>query len=111
MAPSDRPLRVISLGAGVQSTVVYLLACDGQLGPVDAAIFADTGWEPRAVYDHLGRLEDHGGAAIPIHRVSGGDLRDTDSSRAFADVPFYLFGRKGSPGMARRQCTGKLKIG
>ena len=34
-------LRVISLGAGVQSSTVYLLALAGELGKVDAAIFAD----------------------------------------------------------------------
>jgi 3'-phosphoadenosine 5'-phosphosulfate sulfotransferase (PAPS reductase)/FAD synthetase len=41
-------VRVISLGAGVQSTTVLLLAHRGELpgGPVDYAIFADTGWEP-----------------------------------------------------------------
>jgi hypothetical protein len=111
MTAADRPLRVISLGAGVQSTALYLLACDGQLGPIDVAIFADTGWEPRAVYDHLDHLEEFGGETIPIRRVRGGNLRDTESRRDFADVPYFLFGRKGTPGMARRQCTGKLKIG
>jgi hypothetical protein len=45
--------RVLSLGAGVQSTTPPVLAADGQLPRLDAAVFADTGWEPRAVYDHL----------------------------------------------------------
>jgi hypothetical protein len=92
---------VISLGAGVQSTALYLLACDGQLGPVDTAIFADTGWEPGAVYDHLARLEDFGNEKIPIRRVGGGNLRDTQSGRDFADVPYFLFGRKGRPKASR----------
>ena len=42
-------LRILSLGAGVQSTVLALMACDGTLPGLDAAIFADTGWEPPAV--------------------------------------------------------------
>jgi 3'-phosphoadenosine 5'-phosphosulfate sulfotransferase (PAPS reductase)/FAD synthetase len=48
-------MRVISLGAGVQSTTLLLLAHRGELpgGPVDYAIFADTGWEPAGVYRHL----------------------------------------------------------
>ena len=47
-------LRVLSLGAGVQSTTLALLAVRGEIGPMpDCAIFADTGWEPRAVYEHL----------------------------------------------------------
>ena len=43
-------LRLLSLGAGVQSTTLLLLAAEGRLPTPDAAIFADTGWEPAAVY-------------------------------------------------------------
>jgi len=50
-------LRVLSLGAGVQSTSLLLLTAEGRLPALDAAIFADTGWEPRGVYEHLDRLE------------------------------------------------------
>lgn len=50
-------LKVLSLGAGVQSTCLLLMAAEGHLPGLDAAIFADTGWEPRAVYDHLDRIE------------------------------------------------------
>lgn len=39
-------LRVLSLGAGVQSTTLALLAAHGEIGPMpDCAIFADTRWE------------------------------------------------------------------
>ncbi|HEX4732488.1 MAG TPA: hypothetical protein VH299_14555 [Solirubrobacterales bacterium] len=110
-APEPPALRAISLGAGVQSTALYLMACEGDLGKVDAAIFADTGWEPAAVYRHLDRLADYGGDQIPIFRVSAGNIRDTDQGRSYLDIPYFLSGRKGSPGMSRRQCTGKLKIG
>lgn len=44
--PAPR-LRVLSLGAGVQSTTLALMAAHGEIGPMpDCAIFADTGWEP-----------------------------------------------------------------
>ena len=47
-------LRVLSLGAGVQSTTLALMAAHGEIVPMPAcAIFADTGWEPNSVYDHL----------------------------------------------------------
>jgi hypothetical protein len=47
-------LRVISLGAGVQSTTMALMAAHGELTPTpDFAVFADTGNEPAAVYEHL----------------------------------------------------------
>lgn len=51
---SDVKLRCLSLGTGVQSTTMALMAARGALTPMpDCAIFADTGWEPEAVYDHL----------------------------------------------------------
>ena len=55
-SPADTA-HVISLGAGVQSTTLYLMASQGLITPTPvAAIFADTGWEPPAVYAHLSRL-------------------------------------------------------
>ena len=65
---------VISLGAGVQSTVLYLLAAEGKITPEPAgAVFADTGWEPPYVYEHLDWLESLD-TGIPIYRVQAGDL-------------------------------------
>ncbi|ETA02416.1 hypothetical protein CcI156_10935 [Frankia sp. CcI156] len=52
---SEPTIRVLSLGAGIQSTTLALLAVEAALPRPDAAIFADTGWEPRAVYEHLDR--------------------------------------------------------
>lgn len=46
-------LTVLSLGAGVQSTTLALMAAVDQLPRPDCAIFADTGDEPRATYEHL----------------------------------------------------------
>ena len=57
-ALEDASLRVISLGAGVQSTALALIAAHGEIGPMpDCAIFADTQWEPQIIYDHLNWLE------------------------------------------------------
>lgn len=101
------PLRVLSLGAGVQSTTLLLMAEAEGWAP-DAAIFADTGWEPQAVYDHLARLETT--ARTPIHRVTGGNLRvDLVSKVRFAAPP--LFVRVGSRArMLHRQCTRDYKV-
>jgi hypothetical protein len=106
-----RMIRVLSLGAGVQSTATLLLAEAGRIEPFDAAIFADTGWEPRAVYDHLAMLERT--VKTPIIRVSGGNIRDTTipfGSGGALDAPFFLVNQRGGKGMARRQCTTKLKV-
>lgn len=73
---ADIRLRVLSLGAGVQSTTLALMAAHGEVGPMpDCAIFADTGWEPQAVYDHLAWLRLPNVLPFPVHIVSAGDLR------------------------------------
>ena len=64
--PSPPTLRLLSLGAGVQSTTLLLMSLCGELPKLDAAIFADTGWEPARVYEHLERITaeaERGGGA------------------------------------------------
>jgi 3'-phosphoadenosine 5'-phosphosulfate sulfotransferase (PAPS reductase)/FAD synthetase len=94
-------LRVLSLGAGVQSTTLLLLSAQRHLPRLDAAIFADTGWEPRAVYEHLDRIDREIAqpAGIPILRVSCGNIRDDalDPRRRFASMPLFVLNRDGSP--------------
>jgi hypothetical protein len=69
-------LNILSLGAGVQSSTVLLMSCRGVLPKLDAAIFADTGWEPEAVYEWLEVLKrEMGNAGIPYYQVSKGDIR------------------------------------
>ena len=80
----------------------------------DAAIFADTGWEPEYVYLHLAWLEEQ--LDFPVIRVSSGDIRTnlrkglTASGHRFVDVPFYLVDEDGKKGMLQRQCTNHYKI-
>ena len=103
-------MRVLSLGAGVQSSTLALMASCGEIEPPDCAIFADTGWEPKAVYAWLDWLEKQ--LTYPLHRVSVGNLRrdllaaSNSTGQRFAAVPFYT----GSGGMGRRQCTREYKI-
>jgi len=106
-----RDLRVLSLGAGVQSSTVLLMMGSGEIEPADVAIFADTGWEPAAVYEWLEFLE--GITPIEIVKVSGGDIRSDalDPSKRFASMPLYIKNPDGSPGISRRQCTNEYKIG
>lgn len=116
-----QPLKVLSLGAGVQSTTVLLMSCRGVLPKLDAAVFADTQWEPDEVYEHLEWLTDQAAkAGIPVHRVSNGNLRQhtlegfVRGSRAegerYASLPLYVLNPNGSHGMIRRQCTREYKI-
>ena len=66
-------LKVLSLGAGVQSTTLALMVEKGELPMVDAAIFADTGAEPQAVYDHLTWLKEQ--LSYPVHVVQWRNLK------------------------------------
>jgi hypothetical protein len=99
--PSVKPLRVLSLGAGVQSSTVMLLAARGDIPPYNLIIFADTGDEPADVYDHLARLDP---MERNVVRVSAGRLSDTVNA-SFMPVPLYQRG-----GMGRRQCTYQYKL-
>lgn len=106
-------LQLLSLGAGVQSTVLALMATAGSLPGLDGAIFADTGWEPRRVYVHLDRLAGVLEAAnIPLYRVSKGNLRADaiDPKHRYASVPYFVRNPDGSEGMGRRQCTSEYKL-
>ena len=114
-------LRVLSLGAGVQSSTVLLMSCVGELPKLDAAIFADTGWEPEAVYRHLTWLEDVAkGHGIPVHRVSAGNIKEdalrsqvrgkAEEGQRWASMPYRTVGPNGEIGMIKRQCTTEYKI-
>jgi len=114
---TDPTLRILSLGAGVQSSVLALLASRGELGDVpNAAVFADTKWEQPAVYEHLDWLETQ--LSFPIYRVTAGNIldhigiaTDPEAQEHFASIPWYVAGAaRDSVGMGRRQCTREFKI-
>jgi hypothetical protein len=116
-------MHVLSLGAGVQSTTMALMAAHGEITPMpDCAIFADTGAEPRAVYEHLDWLCS-GVLPFPVHKVSGGsileDLRrgfsTVGSQGRFVSAPFFIKRMKPNGAsyelaLGRRQCTRHYKV-
>jgi len=110
------PLRVLSLGAGVQSTTLALLAAHGEIEPPDCAIFSDTQWEPAAVYKHLAWLMEPGRLPFPVHIVTAGDIRDgilarrSARSGRFAAIPWHIVNPDGSLGMGRRECSAEYKL-
>lgn len=106
-------LQVLSLGAGVQSTTLALLVAEGRLPQVDAAIFADTQWEPAEVMAHLDRLEPILAAVgVPLYRVTVGDLRSDalNPDHRYCSVPYFVRNPDGTEGMGRRQCTSEYKL-
>lgn len=108
-------LRILNLGAGVQSTTLYLWAIDGQL-VIDRAIFADTGDEPRAVYDHLEFLRSLNGPPIDEVRNSKASLGENlksgmpEQNGRYIGIPTYLMSDDDQAGLGGRQCTSEFKI-
>jgi hypothetical protein len=106
---------VLSLGAGVQSTALYLMFLRGEMpATLDAAIFADTQEEPGAVYRHLDWLKSLNGP--PILVGSAGKLGDdlmhgrNSTGQRFASIPCFTTPDGGKTvGQTRRQCSKEYK--
>ncbi len=107
------PLHILSLGAGVQSSTLALMASAGEVTPMPgAAIFADTRAEPAAVYEWLDWLTPR--LAFPVYRVCNGAGLSTNVRRPLRHgykvaVPAYTESEAGN-GQIRRQCTHEFKI-
>ena len=107
-------LRVLSLGAGVQSSTLSLMIEKGLIPKVDCGIFADTMGEPKLVYSHLEWLEKQ--LYFPIYRVKKGDLKQNmidaiDGKSTFLKVPLHTKNEHtGKKGLLYRHCTTDYKI-
>ena len=110
----EKTLTVISLGAGVQSSVMAIMAAKGDFPKPDCAIFADTGYEPKAVYRYLEFLKKI--LPYPVYVVSKGNIKkdmldSIDNGTRFPTAPFFTQAEiTGKKGMLRRQCTADYKI-
>lgn len=81
------PLKILNLGAGVQSTTVLRMSISGELPKLDHAIFADTGWEPKEVYKHLEKLKKEcKKAKIQFHVVTCGRSIYDDAFNSYGTV-------------------------
>ena len=124
-AAEGAKLRCLSVGAGVQSTTLALMAAHGVVGPLpDAMIFADTQAESAATMDHLHWLESEvarlTNGRMEAHRVSAGSITETIERRSRNDLPKRRDGEPGrfvsapfftaNGGMGRRQCTREYKV-
>lgn len=122
-----REVHILNLGAGVQSTALYLLFHRGEIPTrLDAAIFADTGEEPAGVYRHLEWLKSLGGTEIIIRKkidrhgvehALGDDLVAgmNSTGQRFAGIPAFTRPKEwdGDPrevGITRRQCSKEYKV-
>jgi len=109
-------LRILSLGAGVQSSTLLMKIYNGEIAPVDAAIFADTGNEPKEVYEWFEFLKEKVSHKIPIiivnnDRNTGDITKDILSpSGFFASIPVFVKNSNGKQGLTLRTCTDRYKI-
>lgn len=133
-----KEFHILNLGAGVQSTALYLMSLRREFGIpwFDAAIFADTGEEPQDVYRHVEWLQKQGGPQILIRStggrlgddlLNGSNARNGSNKRGFASIPAFVKSKrieydyiddeqvegsgveKESIGLTRRQCTKEYK--
>lgn len=117
-AAEQKVINVLSLGAGVQSTTLLLMACKGEITPKpDLVIFSDTGWEISSVYKHFQWLKEetakHG---IEIITTQNGSLRQdiedffNDKTTRMATPPFFIKNEEQKTAMIHRQCTVDYKV-
>lgn len=99
------PIHIISLGAGVQSSTMALMAAKGEITPMPtAAIFADTQDEPDEVYRWLEYLTPL--LPFPVLTVTAGKLSERIIGKKYIPIPSY--GSNG--GQDKRVCTQRFKI-
>lgn len=108
----------LSLGAGVQSSALYVLSVLGlhDCPKAEVAIFADTQDEPKWVYSQLDALRAWGDGRLPIEVVTEGCLsqdvidRHHGDKMRFAAIPAFTLGTDGRAAPLRRQCSREYKI-
>lgn len=109
-------LKVLSLGAGVQSSTLLLMACKGLIEKPDVAIFADTGWERKVTYGHLKWLTSEAAkAGIPVVTVQERNVRDdslnaAELNKGYYFMPVFMTKNGGNLMMSRRLCTDRYKL-
>ena len=94
--PNKYDLKVLSVVAGVQISTVLFKILDGVINKPDVAIFADTGNEPKEVYNYLNYLKEYLDNVIPLHIVSKSNIVDDalaesekGTNKGFITMPVY----------------------
>lgn len=105
----SEPIHILSLGAGVQSSTMALMAAKGEIGPMPRfGVFADTQDEPQAVYDYLAYLTPL--LPFPVHIVTRSRLSDNLFQWGFSQIPCFTLNGQNNPAKGKRQCTKHWKV-
>lgn len=118
MKSDHKEIHVLSLGAGVQSSALALMAARGEFEYMpDCAIFADTQSEPESVYHWLEWLQTQ--LPFPIHICTKGNLseesmivRVSEKGNKYVKgvIPAFTTDKRNKGGILARQCTFDYKI-
>jgi 3'-phosphoadenosine 5'-phosphosulfate sulfotransferase (PAPS reductase)/FAD synthetase len=93
-------LRILSFGAGVQTTALAILAYQGKV-QFDRAIFADTGAEKPETYWYMENYTK------PLFEKMGMTL---EIVKAKEQAPEYYYRTKGTPNVMNRMCSSEFKV-
>ena len=114
---TERPLRIISLGWGVQSWALAAMSALDELPKIDYAVHADTTHEAEATYAHAKQwtpwLEEHG---IKVVTVMAPETLAIKKRSKYNEVTIPAFtindgaSSTNELGQVRRQCTNLWKI-
>ena len=117
MVAVSRPIRVLSFGAGVQSSYVARASLLGDLPPFDHVVFADTGDEPDDVMENVAWWADRFKVeGVPVHvvrkpkSISETVYETLDGGRSGVPIPVFIRNRRGHAGQMGRQCTSSWKV-
>ncbi len=111
--PITKEVAILSLGAGVQSTALYLMSMKGEVPLFDYAVFADTGEEPEEVYKHMEWLQSLKGPPILVRskgKLGDDIIKGTGPTNRFCSIPVFTMNQQGKLAKLKRQCTSEYKL-
>ena len=108
---TENPLKILSLGWGVQSWTLAAMAALGEIPMPDYAVHADTTHEMAGTYAHAEKwtpwLGEHG---VKVRTVSSQNTGVITSNGKGVPMPVFLTGNGDNGAQTRRQCTEEWKI-
>lgn len=115
-------MKILSCGAGMQSTALALMSCENKMKGIihkevpiyDAVIFCDLGLEPYWVKDQVEFIKNAcNKAGIPFHKIESNlyqDYMDNFGRGHVSSIPFWSVDENGKKAKMRRHCTLDYKI-
>ena len=112
---TDNPLKILSLGWGVQSWTLAAMAALGEIPMPDYAVHADTTHEMQGTYSHAAKmtpwLEERGVKVRTVQATQNYVMDGKGKSAYRINIPaFSVHNETGLGGQGFRQCTKHWKI-